>query len=59
MKSSTKNRVRGRVKETKGRVKVKAGRAAGSRKLEDRGAIETVVGALERKLGELKKVLGR
>jgi uncharacterized protein YjbJ (UPF0337 family) len=59
MRSSTKNRGRGRVKETKGKVKLKAGRTTGSRKLQGRGAIETLTGKLERKLGELKKALGR
>jgi uncharacterized protein YjbJ (UPF0337 family) len=59
MKSSTKNRVKGRVRETEGKVKLKAGRTTGSRKLQDRGAIETLAGTLQRKLGELKKTLGR
>ncbi|MEY2440337.1 MAG: hypothetical protein QOI34_1722 [Verrucomicrobiota bacterium] len=58
MKSSTKNRVKGRVKETAGRVKAKAGRTTRNRKLQDDGDAETIAGKLQRKLGEVTKVFG-
>jgi uncharacterized protein YjbJ (UPF0337 family) len=59
MKSSTKDRAKGRVKEVAGKVKEKAGRATRDPNLQDRGTAEKVGGKVQRKVGEIKKVFGR
>jgi uncharacterized protein YjbJ (UPF0337 family) len=58
MRSSTKDRVKGRVQEAKGKLKEKAGRAARDPNLQDRGTAERVGGKVQRKVGEVKKVFG-
>jgi len=58
MKSSTKDRAKGRLQEAKGSVKEKAGRAARDPNLQDRGTAEKVGGKVQRKVGEVKKVFG-
>ena len=57
MKSSTRDRAKGRAREAKGRVKEKAGRAIGNPNLADRGTSEKVGGKIQRKVGEIKRVL--
>jgi uncharacterized protein YjbJ (UPF0337 family) len=58
VKSSTKDRAKGRVKEAKGKLKEKVGRATRDPELEDRGTIENITGKAQRKVGEVKKVFG-
>ena len=58
MKSSTKDRAKGRLREAAGKVKEKTGRATRDRDLEDRGTAEKVGGKVQRKVGEVKKVFG-
>ena len=58
MKSSTKDRAKGRVKEVAGKLKEKAGRATRDVDLEDRGTAEKIGGKAQRKVGEIKKVFG-
>jgi uncharacterized protein YjbJ (UPF0337 family) len=58
MKSSTKDRIKGRVQEAKGNVKEKAGSAARDPNLQDRGTAEKIGGKVQRKVGEVKKVFG-
>jgi uncharacterized protein YjbJ (UPF0337 family) len=58
MKSSTKDRIKGRVAEAKGKLKEKAGRATRDPNLQDRGTTERVGGKVQRKVGEIKKVFG-
>jgi len=58
MRSSTKDRVKGRVQEAKGKLKEKAGRASRDPDLQDRGTAEKVGGKVQRKVGEVKKVFG-
>jgi uncharacterized protein YjbJ (UPF0337 family) len=58
MKSSTKDRVKGRINEAKGKVKEKAGQAAGNPNMQDRGTAEKIGGKVQRKVGEIKKVFG-
>jgi uncharacterized protein YjbJ (UPF0337 family) len=58
MRSSTKDRVKGRVQEAKGKLKEKAGRAARDPDLQDRVNAERVGGKVQRKVGEVKKVFG-
>jgi uncharacterized protein YjbJ (UPF0337 family) len=59
MKSSTKDKIEGTIREAKGKVKEKAGRASGNPDMEDRGTVEKVDGKIQRKVGEVKKVFGR
>ncbi len=56
MKSSTRDRAKGGVREAKGSVKEKAGRAIGNPNLADRGTSEKVGGKIQRKVGEVKRV---
>jgi uncharacterized protein YjbJ (UPF0337 family) len=56
MKSSTRDRAKGRTREVKGRVKEKAGAAIGNPNLADRGTSERVGGTIQRKVGEIKRV---
>jgi uncharacterized protein YjbJ (UPF0337 family) len=59
MKSSTKDRAKGRAAEAKGKIKEKAGRALGNPRMEDRGMAERAGGKVQRKIGEVKKVFGK
>jgi uncharacterized protein YjbJ (UPF0337 family) len=58
MKSSTKDRIKGRINEAKGKVKEETGRATGDRNLRDRGTTQKAGGKINRKIGEVKKVFG-
>ncbi|MGI9113685.1 MAG: CsbD family protein [Chthoniobacterales bacterium] len=59
MKSSTKDRAKGKAEETKGNIKEKVGRALGNPRMEDRGTAERAGGKVQRKVGEIKKVFGK
>jgi uncharacterized protein YjbJ (UPF0337 family) len=59
MKSSTKDKIKGSVKQAKGALKEKAGRAAGNPAMEDRGTAERVGGKIQKKVGDVKKVFGK
>ncbi len=59
MKSSTKDKVKGRAREAKGKVKESAGRAVGNPNLRDRGTAEKMSGKVQRKVGDVEKVFGR
>jgi uncharacterized protein YjbJ (UPF0337 family) len=59
VKGSTKDRAKGRLAETKGKLKEKAGRATRDPDLQDRGTAEKVGGKIQRKVGEIKKVFGQ
>jgi uncharacterized protein YjbJ (UPF0337 family) len=56
MRSSTKDRAKGRAGEAKGSIKEKAGRAIGNPDLADRGTAEKIGGKVQRKVGEVKRV---
>ena len=56
MKSSTKDKIKGRVEQAQGVVKEKAGRATGNRDLQDRGTADKVKGTVRNKIGDVKKV---
>jgi uncharacterized protein YjbJ (UPF0337 family) len=58
MKSSTKDRAKGRALEMKGKLKEKAGRAMRDVDLENSGTSEKIGGKAQRKIGEVKKVFG-
>jgi uncharacterized protein YjbJ (UPF0337 family) len=56
VKSSTKDKIKGRIDEAKGKVKEKSGKAAGDSDLRDRGTAEKAGGKIQRKIGDVKKV---
>jgi uncharacterized protein YjbJ (UPF0337 family) len=57
MKSSTTDKIEGTVKEVKGKVKEQAGKATGDVDLQDRGTAENLAGKVQKKVGDVKKVL--
>ena len=59
MKSSTTDKVKGRIHEAKGKVKEQAGKAIGNPDLRDRGTAEKVAGKVQNKVGDVKKVFGK
>lgn len=59
MKSSTKDRAKGRAGEIKGKLKEKVGRATRNPRTQDEGTAEKIGGKVQRKVGEVKKVFGR
>jgi uncharacterized protein YjbJ (UPF0337 family) len=59
MKSSTKDKIQGRINQVKGAIKEKAGKASGNANLQDRGTAEKVGGTIQKKVGDVKKVFGR
>ena len=59
MNSSTKDKIKGRIHEAKGKVKEEAGKAIGNPDLRDRGTAEKVAGKVQNKVGDVKKVFGK
>jgi uncharacterized protein YjbJ (UPF0337 family) len=59
MKSSTKDNVKGRVKEAAGKVQEKTGRATRNPDTEDKGTAKKVGGKVQRKVGDVKRVFGK
>lgn len=59
MKDSTKDKVKGAAHELKGAVKEKIGKATGNPDLQDDGAIEKAGGKVQKKVGDIEKVLER
>ena len=58
MKGSTKNRVRGKVRELKGKAKEKAGKLSGNPRLEDEGLDDQIIGKVQNVAGRIQKKLG-
>jgi uncharacterized protein YjbJ (UPF0337 family) len=58
MKNSTKDQVAGKAHEVKGAIKEKAGRATKNPELEAEGQDEKVGGKIQKKVGEIEKVVG-
>jgi uncharacterized protein YjbJ (UPF0337 family) len=58
MKASTKDKAQGTFHEVKGQVKEKVGRATNNPDLEAEGRVEKIAGKVQRKIGQVKKVLG-
>jgi uncharacterized protein YjbJ (UPF0337 family) len=56
VKSSTKDKIKGRINEAKGKVKEKTGEAAGDSDLRHRGTAEKAGGKIQRRIGDVKKV---
>jgi uncharacterized protein YjbJ (UPF0337 family) len=59
MKSSTSDKVEGKLHEAKGKVKEVAGKITDNPKLEAEGTAEKLAGKVQGKVGEVKKVLGK
>ncbi len=59
MRSSTKDKIKGSVREAAGKVKEESGKAIGNPNLRDRGTDEKVGGKIQKKIGDIKKVFGK
>ena len=59
MKSSTKDKAKGRVDQVKGVAKEKLGGATKNRDMQDRGTVDKVSGTVRNKVGDVKKVFGK
>jgi uncharacterized protein YjbJ (UPF0337 family) len=57
MKDSTKDKVEGAVHDAKGAIKEKIGRATNNPNLEAEGQGEKVGGKIQKKVGDIEKVL--
>lgn len=58
MKQSTKDKAKGKFHEVKGKIKEKVGRATANPDLEAEGQVEKIGGEVQRKIGQVEKVLG-
>ncbi len=58
MKSSTHDKAEGTAKDIAGKVKEAAGEVAGNDRLKLAGKVEQAEGRTQKKIGEIKKVLG-
>jgi uncharacterized protein YjbJ (UPF0337 family) len=58
-KESTKDQVKGKVHEIKGKIKRKAGHAMNNPNLEEEGEDEEIGGTIQKKIGQVKKVFGK
>jgi uncharacterized protein YjbJ (UPF0337 family) len=59
MKPSTQNKIAGKVHEVKGKIKEKVGQLTNDPDLEAEGIGETIGGKVQKKIGQVKKVLGK
>ena len=59
MKASDKDKAQGTFHEVKGRAKEIAGKLSDNPKLEGEGTGEKLAGKVQKKIGQIKKVLGR
>jgi uncharacterized protein YjbJ (UPF0337 family) len=59
MKSSTKDQVAGMIHELKGKAKETVGRVTNSPHLKSKGTAEKVSGSIQKKVGQVEKVLGK
>ena len=58
MKDSTKSEARGKIHEVKGAVKEKVGKATNNPELELEGRDEQTAGTVQKKVGQVEKVVG-
>jgi uncharacterized protein YjbJ (UPF0337 family) len=56
MNSSAKDKIQGTFHEVKGKVKEKAGQAAGNPDTESEGQAENLAGKVQKKIGQIKNV---
>jgi uncharacterized protein YjbJ (UPF0337 family) len=59
MKSSTKDKAKGRVEQATGVAKEKLGKATGNPRTQDSGTADKVKGTVRNKVGDVKKVFGK
>jgi uncharacterized protein YjbJ (UPF0337 family) len=59
MKPSTKDEIKGKAHEVKGKVKEKVGQLTSNPDLEEEGQNEKVGGKVQKKIGQVEKVLGK
>jgi uncharacterized protein YjbJ (UPF0337 family) len=59
MKSSNQDKAEGAGKEIKGKIKEAAGKVVGNEKLEAKGQVDQADGAVQKKVGDIKKVFGK
>jgi uncharacterized protein YjbJ (UPF0337 family) len=59
MKSSTRDKMEGKLHVVKGKVREIAGTLCDNPKLEAKGAGEKIAGNVQEKVGQMKKVLGK
>ena len=59
MKPSTKDEIEGKVKEVKGTVKEKVGELTNDSDLEGEGIGEKIAGKVQKKVGQIERVLGK
>ena len=59
MKSSTKDKIKGRAEQAKGVLKETAGRASGRTDVEAEGTADKLSGTIRNKVGDIKKVFGK
>ena len=57
MKPSTQDRTEGKIHEVKGSIKETVGKATNNPDLEDEGQAEKVVGKIQKKVGDIEKVV--
>jgi len=58
MKPSIENEISGKVHEVKGKIKEKVGRLTNDPDLEGEGIGESIAGKVQKKIGQVQKVLG-
>jgi uncharacterized protein YjbJ (UPF0337 family) len=58
MKSSTRDKVEGKMHQVKGKIKETIGKAVNNHELEAEGSVEKIAGKAQEKIGELKGVAG-
>ncbi|MGA2182638.1 MAG: CsbD family protein [Bryobacteraceae bacterium] len=56
MKRSTKDQIKGKFHEVKGKVKEKAGQATNNPRLTAEGQSENLAGVVQKKVGQIEKV---
>jgi len=59
MKSSTKDNAEGKMHQVKGKVKETVGKVVGNDNLEAEGKDEKLDGKIQEKIGQVKKVMGK
>ncbi len=59
MKPSTENEIAGKVHEVKGAIKEKVGQLTNDPDLEGEGTGEKIGGKVQKKIGQVQKVLGK
>ncbi len=57
MKPSTKDQIQGKLHEIKGKAKEKAGQVTNNPNLVDEGQGEKIAGVIQKKIGQIEKVL--